>query len=151
MWYFVISELMNELINSEALNYNIGCGEQTQVWSLTPQWLGFNQLSSNLQDIDEWRRQWMIITVSPRLLAPGWDLISINSHPKISAKLEGYSMENWAWFLAPRTQLLWSFFSCLLLFLVLCLDESKERETKGEKDKERIEIDREASGRQRRW
>lgn len=84
---------------------------------------------------------------------------SINSHPKINVKLEGYRLEeekkgHWAWFLAPRTQPLWSFLSCRLLFLVFCLDESRERErdlkgwTKTEKEKERVgeggktEIDR---------
>lgn len=121
---FLITKKENSYINFLALNCNIGCGKKTKVWPITPQWLRFNPLSSNLQDIDEWRRQWLVLAVSPSLLASDWDLISINSRPKISAKLEGYAMENWAWFLAPRTLLLWSFLSWLLLFLVFCLDGS---------------------------
>lgn len=35
----------------------------------------------------------MSVTVTPRILALQPDLSSINFHPKINAKLEGYSME----------------------------------------------------------
>lgn len=44
---------------------------------------------------------------------------------------------HWARFLAPRTQPLWSVLSCLLLFLVFSLDESREGERATERDEER--------------
>lgn len=49
---------------------------------------------------------------------------------------------HWARLLAPRTQPLWSFLLCLLLFLVSCLDESRvgeELKKKGEKEKEMLD------------
>lgn len=47
-------------------------------------------LPSDQKAIDEWA---VSVTVTPRILALQPDLSSINFHPKINAKLEGYSME----------------------------------------------------------
>lgn len=73
---------------------------------------------------------------------------SINSHPKINVKLKGYGVEkkkgHWVGFLAPRTQPLCSFLSCLLLFLVFSLDESRE----GERQRERAGVKEEVQGRE---
>lgn len=71
---------------------------------------------------------------------------SINSHPKINSKLEGYragAKKPLGLVLGPTHTAALELLSCLLFFLVFCLVELREREDGGEQTERETQRERE--------